>query len=540
MDEHRQVVSPDSGHRAEAAIFALLGLGLCLPYAHRVFSTGTAGNLLFGCALLLALAVSAAGLRTRKGGSLLLARRRLPPAARPWNLRGGLTRIWNSLSGKPARLLALSFLGAILVGTLLLMLPVAAAPTHPRGIGLLDALFTATSAVCVTGLVVLDTGRDFSAFGQGVILCLIQIGGLGLMTIGMFIALALGHNVGLRGEYALEETIGEQRHRLALKLLRFIVRVTFTIELVGAFILFIGFRATGMSPARSLYYGLFHSISAFCNAGFSLFEDSFQGYAHRPLFPLTLSVLILLGGLGFGVILNLPQLCRRGRSSRPSPHVRLVLATTVALTLVGTLVIWLADRHGALAHLSSGDALINAWFQSVTTRTAGFNTVDLTRLSPQSDFLMRLFMIIGAAPGSTGGGIKVTTFAVLLLLIRAHLRGTDHIVVGERRIEDHTVVSAMVLVIAAGGLILLGSWLLLTTQPLSAVVTPSALIYEAISAFGTVGLSLGVTPLLTPTGRLIIILLMYIGRIGPLSLLLAMQTRRHTTITHPSANVMIG
>jgi trk system potassium uptake protein TrkH len=471
---------------------------------------------------------------SRSSALPILSIRLVLTVLRGWRRRYGFESLWRYLTERPTQLLVLSFAAVILGGTLVLTLPVASATGE--GLSAIDALFTATSATCVTGLIVVDTGTAFSHFGQLVVLGLIQIGGLGIMTISVFAALALGRRVGLRSEFAVGEMIGEERNRMARRLLYFIVLVTAVIELAGAAVLAYGFhfyRAYGL--AKAIYYGLFHSISAFCNAGFALFSDSFVGFAHAPFFPLVLSVLITLGGLGFGVLYTLFRLPGSRRSSY-GPHVKLVLVTSAILTVGGTLFFLVVERQHSLAGMNPGDSVVNAWFQSVTARTAGFNTVEMRDFSPASNLVMNLLMFIGAAPGSTGGGVKVTTLAVFFLLLRSVFNGREKVTAFGREIEDATVFKATALVSLGMLAVIVAATILLVSQEI-----PTAdLLFETISAFGTVGLSMGATGSLDGLGKVVIILLMFIGRVGPLTLLVMMRPRRRSSISYPAARVMVG
>ncbi len=462
----------------------------------------------------------------------LLALRQVVVGVRLWHRRRGGQQLWQNLIERPAQLVVVSFALAIGLGTVLLGLPGAIEPG--RTLSVLDTWFTATSATCVTGLVVVDTGSTFSTFGESVILLLIQAGGLGIMTSSTFIAILFGLRVGLRGEFAIGEMIGEQRNRAAMRLLRFIVLVTLVVECVGALLLACAFHSVRLPWRQSLWYGLFHSVSAFCNAGFSLFSDSFERLATLPAFPLLLSALFVLGGLGFGVLLFLLNLLR-GRRER-SPYVAIVLLTSAALCLGGTALIWLLERDGAMAHMSVSDSLVNAWFHAVTPRTAGFNTVAMQDCSPATSHLTMALMFIGAAPGSTGGGIKVTTLAVLLLLIRAVLLGRNDVTAHGRRLSESTVLNAAALACLAGMVVATAAILLLATQPLP----PGDVLFETVSAFGTVGLSRGITAALTPLGKVVVIVLMFVGRVGPLTLLVMMRPRRRGEVEYPSAEVMVG
>jgi trk system potassium uptake protein TrkH len=464
----------------------------------------------------------------------ILSFRLVLTALRGWRWRYGFGSVWQYLTERPTQLLVLSFALVILGGTLLLTLPVST--TNGLGLSALDALFTATSATCVTGLIVVDTGSAFTHFGQLVVLGLIQIGGLGIMTISVFAALALGRRVGLRSEFAVGEMIGEERNRMARRLLYFIVLITFAVELAGAIALAYGFRVySGYGILRAIYHGVFHSISAFCNAGFALYSDSFVGFAHTPYFPLVLSALITLGGLGFGVLYTLFRLPGSRRSSY-GPHVKIVLVVSALLTVGGTLFFLVSEHEYTLQGMSFGDSLVNAWFQSVTARTAGFNTVDIGGFAPASNMVMNILMFIGAAPGSTGGGVKVTTLAVLFLLVRSVFDGTERVTAFGRSIEDNTVLKATALVSLGGLAVALAATVLLVSQD----IPTRDLLFETVSAFGTVGLSTGATGSLDGIGKSVIIALMFIGRVGPLTLLLMMRPRRRSSVSYPAARVMVG
>ncbi len=468
----------------------------------------------------------------RVGVVPVLSLRQLAVAWEIWREARGGKVFWRHLTERPAQLLVGSFAVAILLGALLLSLP--AATVDGRGLTPVDALFTGTSATCVTGLIVKDTGTDLTLFGQLVILALIQAGGLGIMTISTFIALVLGRSIGLREEFAFKQAIGEQRTGRARRLVVFIVLSTACIEAAGAAFLAPGFHGAGYDWPRSVYLAVFHSISAFCNAGFSLFSDSLCGFVDRPGVVLVVSALIILGGLGFGVLYSLVRGISRRR--RPGLHVQIVLATSVVLLLGGGLLIYLFESGHALAGVGRSHTLLNAWFQSVTARTAGFNTVPISGLREGTLVLLMLLMFIGGAPGSTAGGIKLTTFAVLVLAIRSVVVGRESVVVGGRRITPRTVIHAAVLSFLAAGVIATIGLVLMFSQDKPAL----PLLFEAVSAFGTVGLSMGVTQDLTSLGKLCIVLLMFVGRVGPLTLLVMMRPRQASVVDYPEAEVAIG
>jgi len=530
---------------AWSAVRVYVGLAVLISLRYEIADLVLTGHrrLTWALGLLLALSL-AVGLHPDGRPALLplLGLRQAVAALALWHHYGGAGALWRRLTRNPAGLLCLSFALVIVVGALVLDLPAAASPAGPA-IGVVDALFTATSALCVTGLTVVDTGAAFSTFGQIVILTLIQIGGLGVMTISIFVALLLGRDTGLESESALGAMLGEDRTRAVRRLVWFIVGTTVVTEALGALVLAAGFWQEGMTPSRGLYYGIFHAVSAFCNAGFALFPDSFVSRDRRLLFPLVLSLLIALGGLGFSVLHVAGRRLRPQRRRRGVPwplHTRLVLAGSTLLWLGGMACFCITERHGVLAGRPLPEALTHAWFLSVTARTAGFNTVDMTALHPATDLILRGLMVIGAGPGSTAGGIKVTTAAVLVLIVMARLKGRAHGTILGRRLDDLTALNAVSVATLALALVALASVLLLLTQPLGAELTPAMLNFEVISAFGTVGLSTGATPHLNTFGKAVVIVLMFVGRVGPLTLLVSMRPRRRSPVQYPVANVMVG
>jgi len=436
--------------------------------------------------------------------------------------------------GAPALLVLVSFVVLIAIGTLLLTFPAAsgrAAPMAP-----VDALFTATSASCVTGLIVLDTPHDLSLFGQVVVLVLIQAGGLSIMVLSTFAAILLGRGIGLRGEQALGEILDVQSVRSAYRLIVLVVLVTATVEVCGALLLTVGLVRRGAGWLEAAWYGVFHAVSAFCNAGFALQSDSLEGFADSPLVLGTVAVLIVLGGLGFAVV-AFPWLRLRGRSRLgTATQVRLVLGATATLILIGWLWFALAEWNGSLAGLDPGSRVINALFQSITLRTAGFNSVSMQGLQPATLLMMMVWMLVGASPGGTGGGIKTTTAVVLLSVIPAVAQGRSRVELAGRRVPAETVFRSAAIAVAATVLVLGGAALLMATQRSD----PGALLFEAVSAFGTVGLSLGATTQLDGLGKVIVVLLMLVGRIGPLSLMLLLGRGPRSRVTYPEARIMVG
>jgi len=436
----------------------------------------------------------------------------------------------------PSRLIVASFATAILVGTVLLTFPAASA--GEEAVAPLDALFTATSATCVTGLIVLDTPHDFSIFGQAVILVLIQVGGLGIMTLSTFAALILGGSLGLRGERALTEMLDLQTAPTAYRLTRFIVLSTLAIEGVGAAGLAISFSEVGLAPGEAIWRGVFHSVSAFCNAGFALQSDSLVLFQDSPLPVLLHAVLITLGGLGFVVLANVGNRMM-GRGRRPmGVQVRTVLATSGVLVVAGTLVYLGCEWNHTLGGLPPTDKVVNALFQSVTLRTAGFNTVDFTDLGAATALFMILFMFVGASPGSTGGGIKTTTVTVLLAAIRSTTRRGAPVRLFRREVPREIVYRSLAILVISAGVVFVGFFLLLLFEDQPFL----DLFFETVSAFGTVGLSLGATASLGPTGKLIIIGVMFVGRTGPLTLALLLGTgaEQRVLCRYPETRLMVG
>ncbi|MFH1008822.1 MAG: TrkH family potassium uptake protein [Candidatus Latescibacterota bacterium] len=449
-------------------------------------------------------------------------------------------RLLTYLQMNPAQLLGLSFAGLIFVGSILLTFP--AATKDGYGASMLTALFTATSATCVTGLVVVDTGTHFSTFGQIVILCLIQLGGLGMMTFSTSLALIFGKRLGVRERATMQEVLDAPDPASLIRIVRYIVKMTVCAELIGATILFVRFKFVYPSVLKAAYYALFHAISAFCNAGFGLYSDSLTGFHGDLIVNFTITTLIIMGGIGFVVVAavtNRENLRRgvRGSLLHLDVHSKLVLSATAVLIVGGALAVFFFEFDRSLLTLSTKDKFLAAYFQSVTARTAGFNTIDIGQLRNVTLFIMMVWMFVGAAPGSTGGGIKVSTVAVLLLSLKTMLQERRDIEVFRRTIPQPVVYKSIAVTIVS--LLLLGSLfsLLLVSQDGKFV----DLLFEAVSAFGTVGLSVGVTPQLNAAGRVIIMLLMFIGRLGPLTLAFAVGRRsRRSYLRYPQGRVMIG
>ena len=437
----------------------------------------------------------------------------------------------------PSQVLALSFLGAIFIGTLFLLLPWS---TVQGGISFIDALFTATSAVCVTGLIVQDTPTFFSPMGQVIIMILFQLGGLGIMTFSTLILLVSGRNISITDRLIIQEGFHYGFLRDLKTLIKKIFIFTLVIEGIAWGLLFLRWQREFLWP-KALFISLFHAISAFCNAGFSLFSTSLVSYRSDFLVNLTMITTIILGGLGFLVLQEGTQFFQsivRKRRFILSLHTRLVVAMTTGLILLPWFLFLGSEWNKSLANFAWPEKLLASLFQVVTARTAGFNTLDLTSLAPGSVFLLILLMFVGASPGSTGGGVKTTTIGVIFSFVRSKLLARDSVSLFQRTLPLEVVTKAFTLVTLALSFISLASFLLFLTQP---QLNMAQAFFEVFSAFGTVGLSLGITSQLTPVGKLIIIITMYCGRIGLLTLLYAVSREKSFgKYSFVEESVMIG
>jgi len=430
------------------------------------------------------------------------------------------------------------FLLIILAGSVLLVHPVSWNGT--QRLRYIDALFTATSAVCVTGLITVDTAQ-YSTFGKVVILLLIQFGGLGIIAFTtIFIALPRKRislvNRKLIGDYYLESLERNPR-----RIIGHIILFTALIELAGALTMYPVFRSTVGEGA--LFCAVFHSVSAFCNAGFSLFSDNLEGYVTNPVISFTIMALITSGGIGFLVLEDLTERLR-GMRRRTTVHTRLVLGMSGLLIVLGAAAILLFDWNGCLADLSPAEKIQAALFASVTPRTAGYDTILPASFSTPSKLVTICLMFIGASPASTGGGIKTTTFFLIFVMILRGSEGQEDIRAFGKKIGSGSINRAMMLSLRAVSLLALAVFLLCVTE-LFAAPGPGkdflAVVYETFSAFGTVGLSLGLTPLLTDAGKVVIILSMFAGRVGMSALAIPLSRSSHrNAVDYPTEEVLIG
>ena len=457
----------------------------------------------------------------------------------------------------PARVLIGSFCVLIIAGAGMLMLPKSYTTDQ---MNFVDALFTATSATCVTGLIVKDTGADFSLMGQIVILTLIQLGGLGIVIFGAVLALLLGQALSVRESVAMQDLLSAQTLGRISKIIGFIFVGTITIEAVGAISLldlWQGAPGSGLDRHQQWFYSVFHSISAFCNAGFCLFSRSLIDYNKSWRIYIVIAPLIVLGGLGFGVLYNLfgigcdkvkrlitgkygtSNLAGLGAPAvapvKMQLQTRIVLATSFALIIVGTLAIIIFGRS-----TNPVEGFTGALFQSITARTAGFNTIDIASLSAANKLVLIALMFIGGSPGSTAGGIKTVTFLVIIMVVYATLLKRRNVEIFKRSIRPVVVGRAITVTVLFAAVLLFGTLALSLTESES-VFAVEDIMFETASALGTVGLSTGITPALTTAGKLIIIATMLIGRLGPLTLLASLMFNLNPAgYDYPSEPIIVG
>ncbi len=440
------------------------------------------------------------------------------------------------------RTICIGFLTVIAIGTLLLMLPLATATgewNQP-----LVALFTSTSAVCVTGLIVVDTGTYFSPFGQGIVLLLIQLGGLGYMTATTLLLLLIGRRLGLKDRLAIQQAMETSELANVKVLLISIVSMTLFFELTGAFCLLLTFTER-FSFGQALWLSIFHSVSAFNNAGFSLFSDSLVQYA-EDAWPIgVISVLVIVGGIGYQVIMEAfvwvrDRIRRRRERIVFSLHFKVVTSTTLFLLVLGTLTFLFIefDNPNTLAGKGFGSQMLIAGFQSVITRTAGFNSIDIGVMEASSLFMAIALMFVGASPGSTGGGIKTTTLRILLVCTRTALRGKEEVNCYQRQIPVARVLKALSVVVSSIiSVVVITTCISLSDPGLSFI----KILFEVVSAFATVGLSTGITADLSILGQLFIVAMMYIGRVGILLLMAAILGDPNPTAIHyPEEDLLTG
>ncbi|MFZ5967980.1 MAG: TrkH family potassium uptake protein [Bacillota bacterium] len=444
----------------------------------------------------------------------------------------------NKLKLNPAQIMVLGFASVIFFGAILLNLPIAS--KNGESIGFINALFTATSAVCVTGLVVVDTGTYWSVFGKTVILILIQVGGLGFMTMATLFFFLFGKRITLRERLVMAEAFNQFNISGVVRLAQYVLIVTFTIEGIGAFLLSLKFIPI-YGKTKGIAYGIFHAVSAFCNAGFDLIGDynSMTPFVDDVLVNVVIWVLIVVGGLGFAVITDIIQ---KRRFNRFSLHSKLVLYISGILILVGFISIFILEYNNpeTMGRLSLKGKFLAGMFHAITPRTAGFNTLAMDKMATASIFLTIVLMFIGGSSGSTAGGVKTTTAGVLLWTIISIIKGKEDTEVFQKRIPRDIVNRSLAVVGIAMTLVIFVTMILSITEPEFEFME---IFFEATSAFGTVGLSLGITPKLSAISKVVISITMFAGRVGPLTFALALarqQQKRKGLIKYPEEKVIVG
>ena len=441
-----------------------------------------------------------------------------------------------------ARTICLGFLALIVIGTVLLILPFATGDgswNNP-----MVALFTATSAVCVTGLAVVDTGTDFSFWGQLTILLLIQLGGLGYMMLTTFLMLLIGRKFDLRQKFAIQESFDRPFLQGSNSLVTSIIATTLIFEISGIFLLLKVF-AKDYGLSRGLWLSIFHSISAWNNAGFSLFPNSLVDYQSSFLVNLVIPALVIFGGIGYQVILEFYLWLRSVFSNRKeifvfSLNFKVVISTTFLLLIIGTIAFFFTEIHNpdTLQSFSLDTQLLTAWFQSMTTRTAGFNSIDIGQMTTAGLFITMGLMFIGASPSGTGGGIKTTTLRVLFNCTKSALQGKNNVVLYQREVPSTLILKAIAVVFGTAASIVIVTILISLVEP---EINFIQLLFEVISAFATVGLSTGITASLNTTAKLILVFAMYIGRVSILLLIAAfIGDAKPTSLSYPEENLLVG
>ena len=437
---------------------------------------------------------------------------------------------------RPVQTLALGFAFIILIGAVLLMLPIS---NNNEPLSFLNSLFTAASATCVTGLAVADTYTQFSLFGQIVILALIQIGGLGFMAVAIAISLAAHKKIGLKQRGLLMEAMNSPELGGVVRIMVRSLKYTFIFELAGAVLLSIRFIPM-FGFWQGAWFGIFHSVSAFCNAGFDLMgiitpSASLTIFADDPLVLITIMCLITIGGIGFLVWNDIAE--HKLKISRYRLHAKIALSVSLVLIIAGAAFYLVFENNGAFSGRTAGEKILQAFFCSVTSRTAGFATLDYSSMTQNGTLLTSLLMFIGASPGSTGGGIKSTTFLVIILTLISYIRGREDLNIFDRRLEHSVLQKTFSTVTLYLTCTIVAMFIIMAAQNLSFVDTA----FESISAMSTVGLSRGVTSQLVPVSRIVDILLMYIGRVGSLSVALALSGHSRTApVKKPEEKISIG
>ncbi len=432
------------------------------------------------------------------------------------------------------QILALGFALVILIGTMLLCLPIST--TNGNGLDLIDALFESTSAVCVTGLLVVNTASDLSLFGQLTVLTLIQIGGMGFMTMATMVSLVIGKRITLRERLVMQEALKQFTLNGVVRLTKSVIATTFTLEGVGA--LFLAFRFIPMYGwTKGIYFSIFHSISAFCNAGFDLIGNSLIDFSGDIIINFTIMALVILGGLGFSVMWDIRH--HKHHFRKWSLHTKLAVLATIILIIGGFLFYFIIEYDKLFVNYSLKEKFMASLFQSVTTRSAGFNTIPIERLSESSKFFTVILMFIGASPASTGGGIKTVTAIAIFLTVRSVIQGKDNIEVFKRRIPRSIADRSLAIAMISLGALVSVTIVLSVIEPYPFI----DVLFQATSALATVGLTPFEISKLCLTSKILTILSMYVGRVGPLTLTLALAKRQwsgNNNIKYPEGRIVIG
>ncbi|PAE10546.1 Ktr system potassium transporter B [Niallia circulans] len=431
----------------------------------------------------------------------------------------------------PPQILIFVFLAFTLLGTILLKLPLATTGS----ISWADALFTSTSAMTVTGLAVIDTGGSFTLFGEIVILCLIQVGGLGIMTFAVLIFMTLGRKIGFKERLLIQQALSQTSIGGIIKLAKQLFLFSIILEAIAAVLLAIRW-VPEMGWQKGIYAAIFHSISAFNNAGFSIWPDNLSRYVADPVVNIVISLLFIIGGIGFTVVFDF---WKKSEFKRLTLHTKIMVVGTIVINVVAVLLVFgfEYDNPQTLGELSWYGKIQAAYFQGVVPRTAGFNTIDIGGLNESTLFLMILLMFIGAGSGSTGGGIKLTTFLAMVFSVLSFLRNKEQIVIFNRSIDDRTVVKSLAITIISLFVIFVAIFILDLTEKDARFL---AIVFEVVSAFGTSGLSMGLTPSLTIGGKIIIVFVMFVGKIGPLTLAFSLAKPNKSKIRYPKEDILTG
>jgi trk system potassium uptake protein len=440
----------------------------------------------------------------------------------------------------PTRIFVFSFASFILLGTLFLWLPFS---TTQKNLSFVDALFTSTSAVCVTGLTSIDLSKDLSLTGQLITVVLFQIGGLGIITFSIVLFALMGRGVSFKGREIAQSTFLHTPRRDFFVIVKKVLLYTIVIEGIGTLLLFVRFLHD-FPPLLAFYHATYNAVSAFNNCGYSLFSDNMMAYQSDVLVNVTIMSLIILGGIGF-IVLHEVLAKIRGQEKRLSIHTKMVLITTTFLILIGAVCFYFMEMNNVLKGMNLKTSILASFFQSVVPRTAGFNTVDIGALTNSTLLVIMILMFIGASPGSTGGGIKTTSFTLLMLLIFNRIRGNENVNIANRTIPKDTIEKVIYIIFASAFCVcVITSVLLLTSSsdatPLASRYKFVEYLFETVSAFGTVGLSMNLTPKLNDIQKYAIIFMMFAGRVGPLTLAYAWYSSRRKGLTYAEESVMVG